>query len=384
MTVLHVISSGGMYGAEAVILQVSAEMNRAGRDRSVVAVFSHAGQPEPALYRAALTAGVPVAQIPCKGQVDLSVAGTLRSLAQRLEADVVHAHGYKADIYTYFAFRGRTAPALVSTCHTWYDNDVAVRLYGAVDRWVLRHFDQVVAVSADVSSRLLQAGVAPTRVQIIRNGVALPSKPDRSTNLIATRLPAKVRVGLVGRLAPEKGVDVFVRAVARLKQAHPNAHFVIAGDGPDRESLQSLIAGLGLQGRVELLGRQEDMAAFYGSLDLLVSASRHEGLPMALLEGMSAGLPVVATTVGEVPRVVMDAVTGYLVPPDAPAALADAMDQMLRQPEQGQRFGAAGRQRIHDEFSATRMTSEYLAVYQKALVRHLAMPAGAQSVSGTR
>ena len=372
MRVLHVISSNGMYGAEAVILQLARAMD--GRDHSgssCLAVFAHKGQPQPELYQAACRAGLEAVQIPCSGQLDPQLGSRLRSIVEATGADVVHAHGYKADIYASLAYLGSgRRPALVSTCHTWYDNDRAVRAYGALDRGVLRFFDEVVAVSAAVASRLRKAGVRPERIALIRNGIAAAAgdgslEGQRSQ----TARGENLRVGLVGRLAPEKGVDVFLKAVAQVAALYPKAEFVVAGDGPDRGALDNLMAELKLHGRAVLLGRQADMPAIYESLDVLVSASRLEGLPIALLEGMQTGLPVVATAVGEVPEVVVDGQTGILVAPEDPAALAGAIGRMLGDAGLRERCGRAGQARVRQEFSANRMAADYTEVYRRALDR---------------
>ncbi len=383
MRVLHLISSGGMYGAEAVILNLSQQLNRAGSDASFLGVFEHAGLPVPMLHEVAVRSGVPSTLLPCRGQMDRSMFRALRKHVELTGADVIHAHGYKADIYAFLALRGSHRPALVSTCHTWYDNDLAVRVYGAADRWVLRSFDQVVAVSAEVHSRLLGAGVAPAKVHLIRNGISLtPFQNAPQTRAARIATTSSLRVGLVGRLAPEKGVDIFLGAVARIANRFPDAHFVVAGDGPDRELLEAQIASLGLQGRAELLGPQTDMPAIYASLDVLVSASRQEGLPMALLEGMASGLPLIATRAGAVPEIVVEGETGLLVNVNDPVALADAIERVLTDREQCERFGSAGRQRVLDQFSAQRMASEYLKVYRAALEARGTASAGAQGGRG--
>ena len=197
MRVLHIISSGGMYGAEAVILNLSQTLNR-GPHRSILGVFSNSAQPNLQLHQAAANLGIESHTIPCKGQLDLSVPSVLQQLAKDTRADLIHAHGYKADVYLTFASRKLSLP-LISTCHTWYDNDLFVRLYGALDRGVLRGFAGVGAVSSEVEQRLLDAGVRPDRVRLIRNGVDLaPFHTDRSTDEDPAR---PLTVGLVGRLS---------------------------------------------------------------------------------------------------------------------------------------------------------------------------------------
>jgi glycosyltransferase involved in cell wall biosynthesis len=146
---------------------------------------------------------------------------------------------------------------------------------------------------------------------------------------------------------------------------------VVIGDGPDRAKLDALIDELGIGGSVRMLGRRDDMSAAYASLDLMVSSSRREGLPIAILEGMASRLPLIATPVGAVPTVVLDGRTGVLVPAEAPELLATAIIGLLRDDSQRERLGSTARQLVEDQFSAQRMTADYLGVYESAAARAL-------------
>jgi glycosyltransferase involved in cell wall biosynthesis len=307
--------------------------------------------------------------ISCKGQIDRTVFASIRDLATRTNADLVHAHGYKADIYSYFALRNSGIP-LVSTCHTWYDNNPLVTLYGIADRLMLRNYAAVVAVSNEVKQRLLKAGVREDKIHLVRNGIDLrpfdKATPSLSNTVSEDRSPI---VGLIGRLSIEKGVDIFLQAAARVLVEVPSTKFVVVGEGPDRDKLESLIDELKIRQSVSMLGQRDDMPSVYASLDIMVSASRQEGLPMAVLEGMASGLPLIATPVGDVPTVVNDGRTGVMVPPENAALLASAIVTLLRNPAQRERLGAAARKLIEDEFSANRMTADYLRVYEKAASR---------------
>ena len=362
MTVLHLISSGGMYGAEAVILNLSRALQQSG-DKSIVASFSNASHQ---LHDRAVSEHLPVLLLPCDGPFSPQTLPRIREAVAAHAADVVHSHGYKADLYAWAALRG-TGVALVSTCHTWYDNDLAVRVYGALDRWVLRHYACVVAVSAQVEQRLRRSHVSHDRIRQIRNGIdLLPfhfSAGSRSSRAEAAPLVA----GLVGRLAPEKGVDLFLKAAALVAQAMPNVHFVVVGEGPERSRLEQQSRDLGLTGRLRLPGHTGDMPAVYASMDLLVSASRQEGLPIALLEGMAGGLPVVGTAVGEVPTLVLQGETGLLVAPEDADALAQAMLQLLRDRALRLDMGRKAHALVEQQFSVERMTHEYRDVYLEAL-----------------
>ena len=119
-------------------------------------------------------------------------------------------------------------------------------------------------------------------------------------------------------------------AAAKVLVELPSTKFVVVGEGPDRDKLESLIDELKIRKSVSMLGRRDDMPSVYASLDIMVSASRQEGLPMAILEGMASSLPLVATAVGEVPTVVLDGHTGVLVPPEDASLLASAIVKLLR------------------------------------------------------
>jgi len=357
-----------MYGAEAVILNMSRTLNEASHS-SVLGVFSNSANPNLQLHEAAAKEGIESHLISCTGQIDRTVLASIRELVSRTNADIVHAHGYKADIYTYLALR-RTGTPLVSTCHTWYDNDLSVTLYGMADRFVLRNYAAVVGVSDEVKQRLLKAGVHKDKINLVRNGIDLRpftnAPPSLQSGLPGNPAPI---VGLIGRLAIEKGVDVFLQAAARILMELPSTKFVVVGEGPDREKLESLIDELKIRENVSMLGQRADMPSVYASLDIMVSASRREGLPMAILEGMASGLPIVATSVGEVPTVVLDGRTGVVLPPEDPALLASAIVTLLKNPAERERLGVAARKLVEDEFSAQRMTADYLRVYEEAASR---------------
>jgi glycosyltransferase involved in cell wall biosynthesis len=364
MRILHIISSGGMYGAEAVILNLSRALNEQGHT-SILGIFSNSSNPNLQLHERALAEGIDSHLISCRGQVDLSVPASIRTLAASTNADLIHAHGYKADVYAYLAMRGLPMP-LVSTCHTWYDDNRLVWLYGVIDRRVLRRYNSIVAVSEDVRQRLLGSGVAADRIHFIRNGIDLRPFTTATPSLRHLFSPGELLIGWVGRLTYDKGPDIFLRAIAHLRPDFPDARFILVGEGPYRPEVERLIAELALSDAVHLLGQRSDMPAIYASCDLMVSSSRQEGLPMAILEGMAAGLPWIATSVGAVPLAIRDEVNGLLIAPDNSEVLANTMTRMMKSPEERFRMGAAASRLIESDFSAERMAGDYLGVYSAA------------------
>lgn len=365
MKILHIISSGGMYGAETVILNLSRTLNENSHS-SILGVFSNSFNPNLQLHEIALKEGIESNLIPCTGQVDRTVTTSIRKLVERTGADLVHAHGYKADVYVYIALR-KTRTPFVSTCHNWIKDNLSVSLYGIVDRFVLRSYSKVIAVSDEVKARLLQAGVSKEKIHLIQNGIDLRPFTSATPSLRIDGDKDNLTVGWVGRLSNEKGPDIFLRAASRVLASCPNTRFVMVGDGPEIASLNVLMDELGIQQNVTFVGRREDMPSVYASLDIMVSSSRQEGLPMAILEGMASGLPIVATEVGDVSTVVLNGQTGTLVPSENIEKLAVAMIDLLQSPSLRERFGIAAKKIIEENFSAKQMTTNYLSVYTKAI-----------------
>ena len=363
MKVLQIISSSGMYGAESVILNLARRLNSTGH-QCLLAVFANSANENHQLHENAVTQGVKTFAIACAGRFDRKAIESVRMLMAETRTDVVHCHGYKADIYAYLALRNFGIP-LLSTCHTWYDTDPAVYIYGVLDRLILRRFTRVIAVSDEVRRRLRRSGVLACRIEFIRNGIDTePYAPvTKTSNTGQGDVPV---VGLVGRLAWEKGIDVFLQAAARVLSELPRVKFMVVGEGPDRKQLENLIDRLGIGASVAMAGRREDMPEVYRSFDIMVSSSRQEGLPIAILEGMASGLPIIATAVGEVHAVIRSGETGILLPPGDPEGLAAAIIGLARDSEKRRRLGLAARQLIEREYSADRMVNEYLSVYRGA------------------
>jgi glycosyltransferase involved in cell wall biosynthesis len=234
-------------------------------------------------------------------------------------------------------------------------------LYLYADRLVAQFTTTVVCVSETERREGLAAGTCRRdSTVVIRNGV--------DTGLFAARAhaPADRPVLVsVGRLKEPKDFRTLLRAFALLQGVPFDAKIV--GDGPDRVLLETEIDRLGLRGTVELTGERNDVPAILASADCFVLASNSEGLPLSILEAMAAGLPVVASDVGGVHELVTDNVTGFLVPPREPEALAAPLAGLLRDHDLRVRLGAAGRADVEARFSVSRVQEEHLALYRRML-----------------
>jgi glycosyltransferase involved in cell wall biosynthesis len=216
-------------------------------------------------------------------------------------------------------------------------------------------FTHVTVVCQNAYMHALGMGLADERVHLIRNGVDCDHfARARTTHHLhdVLGIPATRRlVGFVGRLSPEKAPDTFVRMASLLHAAFPEVHFVLVGDGPLSSELRALVSDLRLTDRIHFAGVQTDMPEVYHSLELLVSTSMTEGMPFALMEGMAAGLATVATLVGGVPEIVEVGTTGLLAEPGEPHRLAQAVAELMREPERRIAMGAAARVRVREKFS---------------------------------
>jgi glycosyltransferase involved in cell wall biosynthesis len=223
-----------------------------------------------------------------------------------------------------------------------------------------------VAVSEAVHRVLLHSGIPPQRVQTVYSGVDM----RRFAHVTPAPLlfPAGTRLlGTVGHLAGHKGHCYLLEATKYLLQSEPHVGVVIAGTGALRAALEAQAAALGITDRVCFTGFREDILALIQGFEIFVFSSYLEGLGTSMLDAMALRKPVVATRAGGIPEVVEDGVTGLLVPPRDPTALAQALLYLLRHPEQGQKFGEAGRNRVEQHFTAARMAMHTMQIYQQLM-----------------
>jgi glycosyltransferase involved in cell wall biosynthesis len=217
--------------------------------------------------------------------------------------------------------------------------------------------DMMVAVSHAVASRVVDG---PARVIYAGTDV-----PPRDSAALRRRSTSEVILGTAGRLIPLKGVEFLLRAAATLRDEFPHVRVEIAGSGPQRPDLEQTSARLGLTGHVKFLGWIDDLHSVLPRWDVFVMPSLEEGFPIAALEAMAAGLPVVASSVGGVPELVVDGKTGWLVPPGDAEALAARLRLLLRSPEERLTMGAKARARVRDHFSLAQMTENFGKLYDE-------------------
>lgn len=361
MKILQLISSSGPYGAESMVVALTRELNARGCDCRLM-LIENRHRRDPQVSALAARHGVMPEALPCRGRWDGQAIRRLRSYLREEGIEVLHAHGYKARLFAWRAARGLTV-RLATTCHGFVHDTLALKIYDRMDRWTLRRFPRVAAVSDDMSRQLREYGISSAALSTIANGVDLDRFRDAQPTLRAELNPPGPLLGAVGRLSPEKGLDGLLHAAAKLAARFPEVRWALVGDGPQRGALEQLASKLGIADRVTFTGRREDMPGIYASLDALLLPSLDEGLPMVVLEAMAAGRPVLASRVGAIGHVIRDGENGLLAPPGDVEALRGAIERLLAEPGLGTRLGAAARATIEDRFSAAQMAAAYLQLY---------------------
>lgn len=359
LTVLHTESSTGWGGQENRTLNEMIGLRALGHTALL------ACQPGARLGARAREAGFTVCEVRMRNAIDLCAIARLRRFIKDERVAIVNTHSGRdtqlAGMAARSLFAGR--PRIVRTRH------LAMPITSRFTYAVLP--DHVVSVSAFVGDYLASVDVPRAMISAIPTGIDLeryiadPVLPDLKREL---GLPAdSVLIGTVAILRRKKGHAELLEAVPSILAAHPNAHFVFAGDGPQKANLEARIAALGLNGKVHLLGLRRDVVNVLRSLDLFVLPTHQEALGTALIEAAAMGLPAIASAVDGVPEVLADQETGLLVPAQDSAALAAAINRLLGDADLRARLAANARQRVVERFSRDVMAQNMVALYQHLL-----------------
>jgi len=332
-------------------------------------------QPGGRIAEAGAALKVPVYDVTCsaRGGPSRTAMRAVR-LAQAIgdfRPQIVHAHSFGASSIGAAACTLARSGRLVLTIHNYPPGTNTMVPQKAGQRWALglalQRAQRVIAVSEALRRDLVVAYPETLEKCVtIPNGIETQAAPSRQAAEIRAELglPEEGRlVGMVARLARQKGIGDFIRAAKGVLDSYPAVTFVLAGDGPLMEEARELRAELGIEPHLHLVGQVEWARELISALDVLVISSLSEGSSVVGMEAMALGKPVVATAVGGVPEVVADGQTGILVQPGDPAALAAAVVELLGDPTRAEEMGERGRQRAAAHFDIVEMLARTKAVY---------------------
>lgn len=351
LKILHIDPEKNWGGGEAQVLGLLRHLVARGHQNDL---FAH---PSGLLFARCRSLKVKTYPIAMRNDLDLRCVATLRKLIRNVNYDIVHFHTKRAHALALWLPHGERRPKYVVTrrmdypeARSWYTHII----YN-------QRVDGVVAISQSIRDILVRAGVYEKRIQVICSGID-PGIFEIAKTQRAVSESAPV-VGCLAGLEERKGHRYLLAAAAILRAGGVKIQYKIAGDGPLRARLEKETASLGLGDVVQFLGFVTDTAAFFSSIDIFAMPSLYEGLGVAALEAMAAGKPVVATRVGGLMESVLDNVTGVLVPPRDPEALAGAIAKLARSPALAESMGKQGRKRVEQRYSLEKMARENESFY---------------------
>lgn len=310
---------------------------------------------------------------------DLLALAKLVRLLRRLRPDIVHTHTAKAGTVGRIAARLAGVRVIVHTFHghvlEGYFSPVATQLFLRIERRLARFTDRIITLSPRLRHALLTMGIGrPEQVEVVPLGLDLDRflrAPGAHGDLpAALDIPAGTPLlGILGRLVPIKDHPTLFRALSLFPDRGRAPHLLVVGDGERRGELERLAGRLGLASRIHFLGWRSDLEAILAELDVVICCSRNEGTPVALIEAMAAGVPVVSTDVGGVGDLVVHGQTGWLVPPGEPALLAEGIQRLLEDPDLCRRLAAAARPMALERHHVKGLIHRMEALYTNLLAK---------------
>jgi glycosyltransferase involved in cell wall biosynthesis len=363
----------------------------AGLDRTRFAttlITGVVGQAEGDFTPEARARGVEPVVIPELGRAirpgrDLRVLVTLVRIFRQLQPDIVHTHTAKAGTLGRLAAWLAGVPVKIHTFHghvlDGYFSPAVTRMFVEAERTLARMTDRLVTVSPRLRTQLLAMGIGrPEQVEVVPLGLDLArferARPESPTLRPSLGLSVGTPLlGIVGRLVPIKDHDTLFQTMARLQPNGPPAHLVVVGDGEERPRLEGLAGRLGLGDRIHFLGWRADLETILKELDVVICASRNEGTPVALIEAMAAGVPVLSTDVGGVADLLAHGETGWLVPPGDSPSMARAIQHLLGDEALRARLAAAGRAVALERHGVEGLIRRVEALYNTVMSERLKM-----------
>ncbi len=380
MRIAHIITRLILGGAQENVVLCCEDLRRDYGD-DVLLITGPALGPEGSLLDRARAGGVPLAILPSLRRAihpwrDLVAYRAIRKTLREFRPDVVHTHSAKGGILGRAAAWQMGVPAIVHTVHGApfhpYQSPLARSFFRGCERWAAKRCHRLISVADAMTDLLVDAGVAPReKFTTIYSGIEVEPllQSHRLRDAVRGKLgyrPDHVVIGKIARLFHLKGHEYLIEAAKRLVRAEPLARFMLVGDGVLRGQLERQIRRAGLDEHFQFIGLAppEEIPGLIAAMDIVVHTSLREGLARALVHGLLAGKPVVSFDIDGAREVVLEGVTGYLVPSQDCGALAAALQRLTADIDLRARLGGQGRARCKEQFCHRRMTRDIRALYE--------------------
>lgn len=376
MRILHLIDSQGLYGAEKVLLSLASLQLQQG-DKPIILSAGVISESEKPLEREAARLGIEVIKHRMRPGFNPLGVFAVNQIAKKLKVDVMHSHGYKFNVQFALMPRGLRAAPVVTTLHGYTNSRRFSKswLYQTVDQILVNRLSHIVFVAPHMKNISTLRYIPDDNCSVILNGVdtdALKSAVAESIELkefipdFENFVMGKKVVGAIGRLSPEKGFDILIKAFAEVLITHPDIRLIILGEGAQRQQLEQLARELGVSEYMRMPGYVENAGRYCSAFDVFVMPSYTEGLPISLLEALVAGAKIVASDIAGVSFVLDSGKHGVLTPPGDSGRLARELQGILSSFNTTDNIKDA--EALFDRFSDLRMVNAYRKVYCHALV----------------
>ncbi|OGP64238.1 MAG: hypothetical protein A3K22_04705 [Deltaproteobacteria bacterium RBG_16_42_7] len=380
MKVLHIIDSGGLYGAEVMLLNLIDEQIKLGLQPTICSIGKHNISEKP-LESEALKRGFKLKKFRMHAGPNIFGAWKILQFAHHEHFDLIHTHGYKGRIlFGLIPQKIRRLP-LITTLHGWTNTRLfsLLRIYEWLEVKSLKYCDAVVIVSSAMRSNSRLKYYKKKNLTVINNGIPLlnlevpTNKYNDELYLNSYALDLDIKefcesgfiVGTIGRLSPEKGFHYLIEAISLLNNTR-DIKLLIIGEGPLRAELEILINSLSLSEKVFIAGYRVNANKYLSLFDAFVLPSLSEGLPLTILEAMSAKTPIVATTVGGIPEVLQNGQGGLMVEPKNPKSLADAILKIRNNRALTEQLVFFSHNEVLTKYSSKTMAIKYLEMYKSS------------------
>lgn len=367
LRIAHLLAGGSYGGLESVVSSLTRGLVERGHDCEVFAILDPGLSAENTFLDEIRRAGVRITPLQVGHRSYLRERRVLSELLSRSSPDLLHTHGYRADVQGIAAARRSRVPS-VSTAHGFAGGNLKNRFFEYLQVRSLRRADRVIGVSGPIVERLERSGVPADRLDCVPNAwePSVPLLPRATARGLLGLDCLRPVIGWVGRLSGEKGCDLFVRAIAATRVTETVA--CIVGDGPERASMESLARELRIVDRIHFAGAVPLASRIFSAFDVFCLSSRTEGTPIVLLEAMNARIPVVATRVGGVPYMLTMA-EGWLAERVDPVAIAESLDKAIEKGiEQTVRVEAAS-ERVRRRYAVGPWIDRYIGIYTELTAR---------------
>lgn len=388
--VLHIIDSGGLYGAEVLLLNLMTEQVKMGLEPAIASIGEKNIEEKP-IETEAIERGLNVKKFRMRSGPNYAGALKIIRFAQKEGFNIIHSHGYKGNIlFGLLPKKIRKLP-IVATLHGWTSSDsfTRMKMYEWLDAFSLKFIDAVVLVNKGMFSNPKLKSLNNIKFYIINNGIPIPdlqynNSNDQPFNQSVTQQTQQTQrtqltnsldssildfcskqytIGSIGRLSEEKGYRYLIEAFNLLIQKGINSNLIIIGEGKERNFLERLIEKYRLTDRVLLPGYCFSARNYLTYLDIFVLPSLTEGLPITLLEAMQAKVPIVATRVGGIPDVLKNNIDALLVEPRDQENLAKSINLVFDNSKLGDRLVSRSYNKVMSEYTVEKMAMKYLEVY---------------------